>query len=77
MVGGAERALDAYRSKGGRDAGVDCVWMRTAAAGHDACAGVEAWTNGASAPKDDGFPLHPNAAGMEAVATEIRSRLAG
>lgn len=77
VVNTAERELDAAMSRGAEDAGVEYFSMRKVSEGHDACAGGEAWTNGASPPKDDGFPLHPNAAGMRAVAKEIRSQLGG
>jgi lysophospholipase L1-like esterase len=77
VVASAESQLDAAMSRAAKDAGAEYVSMRAASLGHDACAGAKAWTNGASAPTDDGFPLHPNAAGMRAVAATIRARLAG
>ncbi len=75
VVAGAESALDAALARAANDAKVSYVSMRAASAGHDACAGPAAWTNSASAPKDDGFPLHPNAAGMRAVAAAIEHEL--
>ncbi|MCW2752055.1 MAG: hypothetical protein JWR83_3165 [Aeromicrobium sp.] len=77
LVATAESELDAAMGRAAKDAGVEYVSMRTVSAGHDACAGARAWTNGVAPHKDDGFPLHPNSAGMRAVANEIRSRLAG
>jgi lysophospholipase L1-like esterase len=76
VVANAESELDAAMSRAAKDAGVEYFSMRTFSAGHDACAGAAAWTNGASPRANDGFPLHPNAAGMRAVAKEIRNRLA-
>lgn len=75
IVAGAESQLDAAMSRAAKDAGVAYVSMRAASAGHDACAGAKAWTNGASAPTDDGFPLHPNSAGMRAVASTLEREL--
>ena len=70
-VAGAESQLDAAMSRAAKAAGVEYVSMRALSAGHDACAGAKAWTNGASVANDDGFPLHPNSAGMRAVASTL------
>jgi lysophospholipase L1-like esterase len=75
VVAGAETQLDAAMSRAAEDAGVDYFSMREVSDGHDACAGASAWTNGASPRNGDGFPLHPNAAGMRAVASTIASEL--
>jgi lysophospholipase L1-like esterase len=75
VVAGAESALDSAMSNAAKDAGVEYVSMRRASAGHDACAGTRAWTNGSTPRKDDGFPLHPNTAGMRAVAATIEREL--
>jgi lysophospholipase L1-like esterase len=71
VVAGAESALDAAMSRAAKDAGVEYISMRKASTGHDACAGARAWTNGTTTRTDDGFPLHPNSAGMRAVAATI------
>ena len=75
VVAGAERALDDALSRAARDAGVKFVSMRQASAGHDACAGAKAWTNGTTARNGDGLPLHPNSASMRAVAVTIERQL--
>jgi lysophospholipase L1-like esterase len=75
VVASAESQLDATMSRAAKDAGVDYFSMRKVSGGHDACAGASAWTNGTSPRNGDGFPLHPNAAGMRAVASTIASEL--
>ncbi len=57
--------------------GVPYVSMRRASRGHDACAGAQAWTNGADVKDDDGIAFHPRLAGMRAVARAVEARLAG
>jgi lysophospholipase L1-like esterase len=75
VVAGAENALDSTMSRAAKDAGAEYVSMSKASAGHDACAGTKAWTNGATVRNDDGFPLHPNTAGMRAVAATVEREL--
>lgn len=76
VVANAETQLDAAMSRAAKDAGVKYVSMHQISAGHDACAGAKAWTNGASPRRDDGFPLHPNTAGMRAVAAALLQAVA-
>lgn len=67
-VAGAEDALDETLAEAATEAGVRYVSIRDASAGHDACAGAEAWTNGGSVDQGDGIVFHPNARGMSAIA---------
>lgn len=66
-----EVALTAALRDAARTAGVEFVDVRGISHGHDACAGTNAWVNGtAKVPGDGGF-LHPNEAGMRAVAGQV------
>ncbi|AXT85219.1 hypothetical protein C6I20_08465 [Aeromicrobium sp. A1-2] len=71
----AEEALDGALQLAARDAGVDFVSLRAASRGHDACAGAEAWTNGAAPADRDGIAFHPRLAGMRAVARTVAATL--
>ena len=53
------------------EAGTEFVDLRSVSRGHDACAGEARWVNGTEDVADDGAFLHPNAAGMAAVAAEV------
>lgn len=75
-VAGAEKALDAALADAAREADVPYVSMRKASRGHDACAGAQAWTNGAEVKDDDGIAFHPRLAGMQAVARAVAAQLA-
>lgn len=75
-VRSAEASLDDALATAAVSADVTFVSMRAASEGHDACAGDDAWTNGASASNGDGIVFHPRSAGMQAVATEIARVLA-
>lgn len=67
----AESALDAALDASASKAGVEYVSLRAASQGHDACAGDQAWTNGAAPRPGDGIVFHPNARGMKAVADVV------
>ena len=75
-VAEAEKALDGALADAAREADVPYVSMRKASRGHDACAGAEAWTNGADVADDDGVAFHPRVAGMQAVARAVEAQLA-
>lgn len=53
------------------EADVPFVDVRPLSDGHDACAGGDSWVNGVTSAPTDGLYLHPNAAGMRAVADEV------
>ena len=65
-----EEQIDAALAEAAEQAGVTYVSMREASEDHNACS-PEPWTNGLSAPLGDGINLHPNAAGMAAVAQAV------
>ena len=67
----AETGLDTALARAAEQAGVDYVSLRAPSEGHDACAGDEAWTNGASPKAGDGIVFHPTARGMKAVADVV------
>lgn len=72
-VATAEQALDHALDQAAERAGIDYVSLLEASRGHDACAGNEAWTNGARPTDGDGIFFHPRAAGMRAVAKLVES----
>ncbi|WP_229054628.1 SGNH/GDSL hydrolase family protein [Aeromicrobium sp. Leaf350] len=63
-----ERAAAAY--------GATYVDMYAASEGHDACAGADAWVNGAQI-RPDAFSYHPFRSGMEGIADTILMQLTG
>lgn len=69
-----EADLDDTMRQAAAQAGVTYVSMRKASAGHDACAGNDAWVNGVTTT-GDGAVLHPRAAGARAVAKAVRAAL--
>ena len=75
-VAEAEKALNAALADAAGEADVPFVSMRKASRGHDACAGAQAWTNGAEVKDDDGIAFHPRLAGMQAVARAVAGQLA-
>ncbi len=75
-VARGEEQIDQALSQAAETAGVTYVSLRGASAGHEACAD-EPWTNGLSAPLGDGITLHPNAAGMTAVAQAVEAAIEG
>lgn len=70
-----EKALDDALAAAAKDADVEFVSLRRMASGHDACSGSRAWVNGIHPTAGDGVLLHPNAAGMRAVARAVAARL--
>ncbi|MDX6231252.1 MAG: hypothetical protein QOH68_203 [Nocardioidaceae bacterium] len=76
-VAGAEKTLDQALTDAAQRADVPYVSMRAASRGHDACAGAQAWTNGADVTDGDGIAFHPRLAGMRAVARAVEAQLAG
>lgn len=56
-------------------ADVDFVSMADASDGHASCDGDQAWVNGLKGTPGDGAYLHPNAAGMRAVAEAVADHL--
>lgn len=67
----AETALDTALATAAEQANVTYVSLRAASAGHDACAGDQAWTNGRSPVAGDGIVFHPDARGMAAVGAVV------
>lgn len=67
-------ALERTQRQAAREAGVEFVSVRDVSKGHDACA-ADAWVNGLTGVRGDGAFLHPNAAGMRAVADTVLARL--
>jgi lysophospholipase L1-like esterase len=65
-----EEQIDAALAAAAEQAGVTYVSMRESSSEHNACSS-DPWTNGLSAPLGDGIGLHPNAAGMAAVADAV------
>jgi len=54
---------------------VEFVDVGAASAGHDACAGDEAWVNGRRAKQGEALSYHPFERGMTAVADLVRAEL--
>lgn len=75
QVSRGEELIDKSQAVAAKTADVDYVSLRKTSLGHDACAGPNAWVNTLKPPKGDGVTLHPNAAGMRAVADAIADRL--
>ncbi|MCL3818882.1 SGNH/GDSL hydrolase family protein [Aeromicrobium wangtongii] len=73
----AEEALDTALASAAEQADVPYVSARDASTGHDACAGDQAWTNGASPGTGDGIFFHPNRRGMAAVASLVEAAAKG
>jgi len=72
----AQDMLDTSLAQAAKRAKVEYVSMRTLSAGHESCYGSKAWVNGFKGVQGDGAYLHPNAAGMRAVADILYKRLA-
>ena len=68
-------ALDVALESAAKRADVDYVSMAAASTGHESCNGDQAWVNGLKAVPGDGAFLHPNAAGMRAVAKIVADHL--
>lgn len=66
-----ETTLNSALRDAAAKADVPFVDVRSVSRGHDVCAGPAAWVNGIVGKPGDGTFLHPNAAGMAAVAGEV------
>lgn len=67
----AEGQLEEAMREAADEAGVSYVSMRDVSADHSACATDDPWASGITAVAGDGSALHPNAAGMQAVADKV------
>ncbi len=68
-------ALSEALADAARAAGATYVDAYAASAGHDVCAGDEAWLSGASGSPDQRAPYHPRPSGHEAVAALVLAAL--
>jgi lysophospholipase L1-like esterase len=77
LVARYEKAMSSTLAKAAKRAGVPYVDLHAVSAGHDACAGDQAWVNGIadSTATGDGAFLHPTAAGMRAAASTVQGTL--
>lgn len=71
----AEEALDEALTAAADRAGITHLSLRGGSQGHDACAGDEAWTNGAEPVAGDGIVFHPNRRGMAGVAALVAAQV--
>ncbi len=67
----AQDMLDTALAEAAKRAKVDYVSMGATSSGHESCYGNAAWVNGFRNVPGDGAYLHPNLAGMEAVAESL------
>ncbi|MFY0407733.1 SGNH/GDSL hydrolase family protein [Solicola sp. PLA-1-18] len=72
-----QAALNASLRDAAADAGATFVDLDRASYGHDACAGREAWVNGATTKPLRALYFHPFAKGMRGVAAESYRTLTG
>lgn len=72
----AQRLNDSLRT-GAEAAGATYVDLEEVSAGHDVCAGPEAWINGPEALPGVAAPFHPLLAGMRGVADEVFRTVTG
>lgn len=68
-------ALEKALASAAEQADVDFVSMADKSVGHESCTGDKAWVNGLQPTGGDGAVLHPNAAGMAAVAKIVAQHL--
>ncbi|GAA3530021.1 SGNH/GDSL hydrolase family protein [Aeromicrobium panaciterrae] len=71
----AQDMLDTALADAAKRAKVDYVSMATSSSGHESCYGNAAWVNGFRTSPGDGAFLHPNEAGMAAVAESLARHL--
>ncbi|MBC7633866.1 SGNH/GDSL hydrolase family protein [Aeromicrobium sp.] len=71
----AEVGLDSALASAARSGRAEYVSLRALSKGHDACAGDNAWTNGATVADGEGIAYHPRLAGMAAVAQAVAQHL--
>jgi lysophospholipase L1-like esterase len=69
--------LNESLAAGAESGGATYVDVEEASAGHDVCAGNDAWVNGPEAQPGIAAPFHPFLAGMRGVAGEVYSSLTG
>ena len=69
--------LGAATEAAAAEAGVEYVDLLAASAGHDICAGEDAWVNGVGGPTDEAMGMHPFGAEQEAVAALVVEALEG
>jgi len=72
---GVEESLDATLARAADAAGAMFVSLREGSRGHDACAGGDAWVNGAVSDRSGALAFHPFAAGMAGMAGIIAAQL--
>lgn len=72
---GIEERLDVVLGRAAGATGTVFVSMRDASRGHDACAGSDAWVNGAVGDPARALAFHPFAEGMAGVADRVAERL--
>jgi hypothetical protein len=70
-----ERELNASLRAAARSLGAGFVDVYAASAGHDACAGPDAWINGSVDRLGRAAAYHPFQAGMEGTAEAVRAAL--
>lgn len=71
----AQNALEAAQRAAAEELDIEFISMQDVSRGHDACAGEKAWVHALDGKDGDGTPMHPNVAGMRAVAEQIDTRL--
>jgi hypothetical protein len=76
-VRGLVADLDAALEEAARAGGATYVDVLTASAGHDVCAGQDAWVNGVENAPDRAIGLHPFGEEQAAVAALVEEALAG
>lgn len=69
--------LNASVRAAARQAGATWVDLHPVSAGHDACAGKDAWVTGADYVPGQPAPLHPRVAGMRAAAAAVLEAVTG
>ncbi len=70
-----QNALEAALSEAAERAEVEYVSMSKLSVGHESCRGKNAWVNGFQPDPGDGAFIHPNAAGMQSVATAVAATI--
>ena len=71
----SQNALEAALAEAADRAAVEYISMNKLSVGHESCQGESAWVNGFQPVPGDGAFVHPNAAGMQAVASAVVAAL--
>ena len=71
----SQNALEAALAEAADRAAVEYISLSKLSVGHESCQGESAWVNGFQPVPGDGAFVHPNAAGMQAVATAVAENL--